>query len=111
MATHADIRPSVEGGDACHARRHQEGTVMIITQSPLRISLGGGGTDLPSCYREFGGFVIAAGISKHVYVSVQRAFSPGCLLRYSHIEHVQRKENTRPPSLREAVKLLGLDIN
>ena len=41
---------------------------MIIARSPLRISLGGGGTDLPSYYREFGGFLIAAAIDKAVYV-------------------------------------------
>ena len=84
---------------------------MIIAQSPLRISLGGGGTDLPSYYREFGGFLIAAAISKHVYVSVQRAFNPGCLLRYSHIEHVHRMEDIRHPIIREAVKLLDVDLN
>jgi len=84
---------------------------MIIAQSPLRISLGGGGTDLPSYYREFGGFLIAAAISKHVYVSVQRAFNPGCLLRYSQIEHVYRMEDIRHPIIREAVKLLDVDVN
>ncbi len=84
---------------------------MIIAQSPLRISLGGGGTDLPSYYREFGGFLIAAAISKHVYVSVQRAFNPGCLLRYSQIEHVNRIGDIRHPIIREALKLLDVDIN
>ena len=84
---------------------------MIIAQSPLRISLGGGGTDLPSYYREFGGFLISAAISKYVYVSVQRAFNPGCLLRYSHIEHVHRMEDIRHPIIREAVKILDVDVN
>ncbi|TRZ41769.1 galactokinase [bacterium] len=84
---------------------------MIIAQSPLRISFGGGGTDLPSYYREFGGFLIAAAISKHVYVSIQRAFNPGCLLRYSQIEHVHRIEEIRHPIIREALKLLNVDIN
>ena len=45
---------------------------MIITRSPLRITLGGGGTDLPSYYREHGGFVIAAAIDKYVFVTVTR---------------------------------------
>ena len=46
---------------------------MIITRSPLRITLGGGGTDLPSYYREHGGFLIAAAIDKYVYVTVHPA--------------------------------------
>ena len=53
---------------------------MIITRSPLRITLGGGGTDLPSYYREHSGFVISAAIDKYVYVSVIRPFVPGIFL-------------------------------
>src|SRR5581483_7645966 len=45
-------------------------TAVIITRSPLRISLGGGGTDLPSYYRKFGGFLIAAAIDKYVYITL-----------------------------------------
>ena len=52
---------------------------MIITRSPLRITLGGGGTDLPSYYREHGGFLIAAAIDKYVYITVMRPFTPGHL--------------------------------
>ena len=47
---------------------------MIITRSPLRISLGGGGTDLPSYYREHAGFVIAAAIDKYVYITLHEPF-------------------------------------
>lgn len=50
---------------------------MIITRSPLRISLGGGGTDLPSYYRDHGGFLIAAAIDKYVYITVHRRFVDG----------------------------------
>ena len=50
---------------------------MIIARSPLRITLGGGGTDLPSYYREHAGFVIAAAIDRYVYVTVMRPFTPG----------------------------------
>jgi len=63
---------------------------MIITRSPLRITLGGGGTDLPSYYREHGGFVISAAIDKYVYVSVIRPFSPGIFLKYSQLEKVEQ---------------------
>ena len=49
---------------------------MIITRSPLRISLGGGGTDLPSYYREHGGFVLSAAIDKYVYITLHETFQP-----------------------------------
>ena len=62
---------------------------MFITRTPLRISIGGGGTDLPSYYREFGGFVISAAINKYAYVSANRCFSPGYLLKYSEMEMVR----------------------
>ena len=50
---------------------------MIIMRSPLRITLGGGGTDLPSYYREHGGFLIAAAIDKYVYITVHQTFTRG----------------------------------
>jgi D-glycero-alpha-D-manno-heptose-7-phosphate kinase len=55
---------------------------MIIVRSPLRISLGGGGTDLPSYYRSHGGFLLAGAIDRYVYVTVTRPFKPGILLKY-----------------------------
>lgn len=81
---------------------------MIITRSPLRITLGGGGTDLPSYYREHGGFLIAAAIDRFVYVTVTRPFAPGIYLKYSQLEHVDRVEDVRHPLIREA--LIGLQI-
>ena len=54
---------------------------MIITRSPLRISLGGGGTDLPSYYKEHGGFLVAAAIDKYVFINVHRRFAEGFLLK------------------------------
>jgi len=47
---------------------------MIICRSPLRVSLGGGGTDLPSYYQEHGGFVIAAAIDKYVFITLHETF-------------------------------------
>jgi D-glycero-alpha-D-manno-heptose-7-phosphate kinase len=81
---------------------------MIITRSPLRITLGGGGTDLPSYYREHGGFLIAAAIDKHVYVTLTRPFTPGIYLKYSQLEHVEQADDVRHPIIREAIKLLGI---
>ena len=70
------------------------GRAMIITRSPLRITLGGGGTDLPSYYREHGGFLIAAAIDKYVYVTVMRPFVEGIFLKYSKLEHVEAIETS-----------------
>ena len=80
---------------------------MIITRSPLRITLGGGGTDLPSYYREHGGFLIAAAIDKYVYVNVMRPFTPGIFLKYSKLEHVEQVDEVHHPILREAIRMLG----
>ncbi len=60
---------------------------MIITRSPLRVSLGGGGTDLPSYYREFGGFLVAAAIDKYVYITLHQTFvNDELILKYSKLE-------------------------
>jgi D-glycero-alpha-D-manno-heptose-7-phosphate kinase len=80
---------------------------MIITRSPLRITLGGGGTDLPSYYREHGGFLIAAAIDKYVYVTVMRPFTPGIYLKYSKLEHVETARDVHHPIIREAIDLVG----
>jgi len=78
---------------------------MIITRSPLRISLGGGGTDLPSYYRAHGGFLIAAAIDKYIYVNVHRRFVDGFLLKYSQLEEAATIEDVKHPIIREALKL------
>jgi D-glycero-alpha-D-manno-heptose-7-phosphate kinase len=80
---------------------------MIITRSPLRITLGGGGTDLPSYYRQYGGFLIAAAIDKYVYVTVTRPFVPGIYLKYSKLEHVTSTEEVQHPIIREAIQMLN----
>jgi D-glycero-alpha-D-manno-heptose-7-phosphate kinase len=81
---------------------------MIITRSPLRITLGGGGTDLPSYYREHGGSVISAAIDKYVYVTAMRPFVPGVFLKYSQLEHVSQVDEVHHPIIREALKMIGL---
>jgi D-glycero-alpha-D-manno-heptose-7-phosphate kinase len=82
---------------------------MLLTRSPLRISLGGGGTDLPSYYRKHGGFLISAAIDKYVFVSVNRPFAPGIFLKYSKQEHVQRIEDVQHPIIRECLALMKCD--
>src|SRR5256886_10595658 len=81
---------------------------MIITRSPLRISLGGGGTDLPSYYRKHGGFLIAAAIDKYVYITVHRRFVDGFLLKYSKLEEAETIDQIKHPIIREALKLAGV---
>ena len=80
---------------------------MIIARSPLRVTFGGGGTDLPSFYREHGGFLVAAAIDRYVYVTVMRPFSPGIYLKYSQLEHVEAVRDVRHPIIREAIAMVG----
>lgn len=82
---------------------------MIIARSPLRISLGGGGTDLPSYYLKNGGYVISAAINKYVYVNISRPFSPGISLKYSQIENVKNTEEIKHPIFREVLRYMNLE--
>jgi D-glycero-alpha-D-manno-heptose-7-phosphate kinase len=82
---------------------------MIITRTPFRVSLGGGGTDLPSFYERHEGFVISAAIDKHVYVSINRSFRQGFLLKYSELEQAATAAEIRHRLIREAVGMLGLE--
>ena len=79
---------------------------MIITRSPLRITLGGGGTDLPSYYRDHGGFVLSAAIDKYIFVTVTRPFVEGIYLKYSEIEKVDAVADVQHPIIREALRLM-----
>ena len=78
---------------------------MILVRSPLRISLGGGGTDLASYYKENDGFLIAAAINKYVYVSVMNPFTEGYILKYSKFESVSNLADIQHPIIRESLKL------
>ena len=78
---------------------------MIITRSPLRISLGGGGTDLSSYYREHGGFVISAAIDKYVYITLHQTFFEDLIIKYSQLERVRTLEEIEHPLIREALRL------
>lgn len=82
---------------------------MIIVRSPLRITLGGGGTDLPSYYRLHEGFLIAAAIDKYVYITVHRNFGSDLILKYSQLERVPSAKEVQHPIVREAFESLGLD--
>jgi D-glycero-alpha-D-manno-heptose-7-phosphate kinase len=82
---------------------------MIIARSPLRISLGGGGTDLPSYYRKHSGFLIAAAINKYVYITIHETFVTDLIIKYSKLERVPNAESIEHPIFREAIKLLRIE--
>jgi D-glycero-alpha-D-manno-heptose-7-phosphate kinase len=81
---------------------------MIITRSPLRISLGGGGTDLPSYYQDHSGFLIAAAIDKYVYITLHTTFEQKLIIKYSKMEKVKSIDDVEHPIIREALKLLDI---
>ena len=81
---------------------------MIIARSPLRISLGGGGTDLPSYYRKHSGFLIASAINKYVYITIHEGFVNELLIKYSKLERVPDAQSIEHPIFREALKLLKI---
>lgn len=74
---------------------------MIITRSPLRISLGGGGTDLPSYYQKFEGFLISAAIDKYVYINLHDTFVDYLIIKYSKMEEVKNIDEIKHPIIRE----------
>lgn len=81
---------------------------MLIVRSPLRISLGGGGTDVPSYYEQDEGFLIAAAINKFVYITMHENFEDEILIKYSNIEKVRDADRLRHPIFREAITMLGM---
>ena len=79
---------------------------MIICRAPLRISLGGGGTDLPSYYREHGGFVLSAAIDRYVYITLHETFQREYLIKYSATEVTQSIDEIKHPIIREALRMV-----
>lgn len=84
---------------------------MIISRSPLRISLGGGGTDLPSYYEKYGGFLVAGAIDKYIHININRRFVDGFLLKYSRLEEAASRDEICHPIIREAIHLLDVKIS
>ena len=89
---------------------------MIIVRSPLRISLGGGGTDHPSYFREYEGFMVSAAINKYVYVMLHQGFHDDLVVKYSKLERVSSLDDVQHPVVREVLKMMdinwhGLEIN
>ena len=82
---------------------------MLITRSPLRISLGGGGTDLPSYYQDYGGFLIAAAIDKYVYITLHQTFVEELIIKYSNLEKVSDIDDIQHPIIRESLKFIDIE--
>ena len=96
---------AVEHADGVNAARRLSCCGMLITRTPLRISIGGGGTDLPSYYGRRGGFVISAAIDKYIYIGVNRTFRDDFFLKYSALERVKRVDEINHSIIRSALTL------
>ena len=84
---------------------------MIIARSPMRISLGGGGTDLPSYYEQFGGFFISAAIDKYMYILVHQSWSNEYVIKYSQLERATTVQDIKHPIVRSALDVMNLGPN
>lgn len=84
---------------------------MIIARSPMRISLGGGGTDLPSYYSRFGGFFISAAIDKYVYIMVHPAWNEEYIIKYSKMERAKTIDEIKHPIVRTTLEYLEIGPN
>lgn len=82
---------------------------MIITRTPFRITIGGGGTDLPSYYSKFGGFIFAAGINKYMYINVNQPFDDLVRVKYSKSEIVKHRDEVKHDIAREAMRMIGIE--
>jgi D-glycero-alpha-D-manno-heptose-7-phosphate kinase len=83
---------------------------MILSRAPFRISLGGGGTDLPSYYTQYGGFILSAAINKYLYIYVNRPAADEFIrVKYSRYEQVSNPDEVRHDLVRPALKLLQLN--
>ncbi len=81
---------------------------MIITRTPLRICLGGGGTDVKEYYQQFGGFVVSAALNQYIYVIIHTSFDKSIRICYSKREIVDTADEVHHPVVREAMKLFGI---
>jgi D-glycero-alpha-D-manno-heptose-7-phosphate kinase len=85
---------------------------MILSRAPLRIPLGGGGTDLPSYYSHHGGFILSVAINKYVYIYVNRPAADSLLrVKYSRYEQVEKVADIQHDLVRPALQMLSIDGN
>ncbi|MFH1721110.1 MAG: hypothetical protein ABH950_00745, partial [Candidatus Altiarchaeota archaeon] len=81
---------------------------MIVTRTPLRISLGGGGTDLPFYANKYGGSLVTAAINRYIYITISPRVSKTYKLNYSRTEIVKDLEKIKHPLIRESIRLTGI---
>lgn len=82
---------------------------MILTRTPIRICLGGGGTDLRDYYDKYGGYVVSAALNQYIYIAIHKHFEKNIRLCYSKKEIVQSSEEVQHPVVQEAMKLFGIE--
>ncbi|OGG58856.1 galactokinase [Candidatus Kaiserbacteria bacterium RIFCSPHIGHO2_01_FULL_56_24] len=83
---------------------------MIITRTPFRVTLGGGGTDLPAYYEKHGGFIFSAGLDKYMFVTVNRPMEDDLVrIKYSETEVAKKVKDIRHPIAREALTMMGIE--
>jgi len=83
---------------------------MIITRTPFRVTLGGGGTDLPSYYTKYGGFIFSAGINKYMFINLNRPIVDELIrIKYTKTEIVDHRNKLQHDIAREALKLMGIE--
>lgn len=83
---------------------------MIITRTPFRFTLGGGGTDLPSYYSEFGGFIFAAAIDRYMFINLNRPIVDDLVrVKYSKSEIVEHRDHLQHDIAREALAMMGIE--
>lgn len=80
-----------------------------MSRAPLRITLGGGSTDLSSYYSKFGGFMIIAGINRYCTILADKRFEPKLRLAYAETENVDKVDDIRHPIFRESLRFVGID--
>jgi D-glycero-alpha-D-manno-heptose-7-phosphate kinase len=86
------------------------GGLMIITRTPFRFTLGGGGTDLPAYYSKYGGFIFAAGINKYMFISINRPIVDNLVrVKYSKSEKVPHREELQHDIAKEAMRISGIE--
>ncbi|MDP3920127.1 MAG: galactokinase [Candidatus Omnitrophota bacterium] len=81
---------------------------MIITRTPLRICLGGGGTDVKEYYEQFGGYVVSAALDQYIYIVIHSSFDKSIRICYSKREIVNTADEVQHPVVREAMKLFRI---
>jgi D-glycero-alpha-D-manno-heptose-7-phosphate kinase len=85
--------------------------LLVISKTPVRLTLGGGGTDLSSYYSKYGGFVVTSAINKYIYVVVKDRFEAGIRVSYRLTENVNSVNEINHPVVRESLNMLELNSN